>query len=100
MADGSVLAELARSLIQERTKAGREAAKRRGLKLGRKRELIKDGESPKQIAHLLGVARSTRYAARYDYTEIVFSIVENHPLRMSRRYWPFCSRSNLGREKR
>jgi DNA invertase Pin-like site-specific DNA recombinase len=69
-----VLAELERSLIQERTKAGREAAKRRGVKLGRKpklsphqvahaRKLIEDGESPAQVAHLLGVARSTLYAA-------------------------------------
>jgi DNA invertase Pin-like site-specific DNA recombinase len=68
-----VLAELERSLIQERTKAGREAAKRRGVKLGRKpklssqqvahaRKLIEDGESPAPVAQLLGVARSTRYA--------------------------------------
>jgi DNA invertase Pin-like site-specific DNA recombinase len=52
-----VLAELERSLIQERTKAGRESAKRRGVKLGRKpkpsphrvahaRKLIDGGESP------------------------------------------------------
>jgi DNA invertase Pin-like site-specific DNA recombinase len=41
-----VLAELERSLIQERTKAGREAAKRRGVKLGRKPKL-----SPQQVAH-------------------------------------------------
>src|SRR4029453_6391138 len=41
-----VLAELERSLIQERTKAGREAAKRRGVKLGRKPKL-----SPHQITH-------------------------------------------------
>jgi DNA invertase Pin-like site-specific DNA recombinase len=69
-----VLAELECSLIQERTKAGREAAKQRGVKLGRKpklspeqvahaRKLIEDGESPKQVAQLLGVARSTLYAA-------------------------------------
>ena len=69
-----VLAELERSLIQERTKAGREAAKQRGVKLGRKpklspqqvahaRKLIEDGESPKQVAQLLGVARSTLYAS-------------------------------------
>jgi DNA invertase Pin-like site-specific DNA recombinase len=67
-----VLAELERSLIQERTKAGREAAKQRGVKLGRKpkllpqqvahaRKLIEDGKSPKQVAQLLGVARSTLY---------------------------------------
>jgi len=69
-----VLAELERSLIQERTKAGREAAKRRGVKLGRKpklspqqvahaRKLIAQGERPTQVAQLLGVARSTLYAA-------------------------------------
>jgi len=69
-----VLAELERSLIQERTKAGREAAKRRGVKLGRKpklspqqvahaRKLIEQGESPAHVAQLLTVARSTLYAA-------------------------------------
>ena len=69
-----VLAELERSLIQERTKAGREAAKGRGVKQGRKpklspqqidhaEKLIQDGESPKQVAQLLGVARSTRRLA-------------------------------------
>jgi DNA invertase Pin-like site-specific DNA recombinase len=68
------LAELERSLIQERTKAGREAAKRRGVKLGRKpklspqqiahaRKLVENGESPTQVAQLLKVARSTLYAA-------------------------------------
>ena len=69
-----VLAELERSLIQERTKAGRDAAKRRGVKFGRKRKLsppqiaharklITDGESPAHVARLLGVARSTLYAS-------------------------------------
>ncbi len=69
-----VLAELERSLIQERTKAGREAAKRRGVKLGRPpklspqqrahaRKLIDNGESPRQVAQLLGVARSPLYAS-------------------------------------
>jgi len=68
-----VLAELERSLIQERTQAGREAAKRRGVKLGRKaklsppqvahaRHLIEQGESPAYVAQLLKVARSTIYA--------------------------------------
>ena len=68
-----VLAELERSLIQERTKAGREAAKRRGVKLGRPRKLspqqiahakklIENGESPAHVAQLLKVARSTLYA--------------------------------------
>jgi DNA invertase Pin-like site-specific DNA recombinase len=69
-----VLAELERSLIQERTKAGREAAKRRGVKLGRPRKLssqqvtharklIEDGESPAHVAQLLKVARSTLYVS-------------------------------------
>jgi DNA invertase Pin-like site-specific DNA recombinase len=69
-----VLAELERSLIQERTKAGREAAMKRGVKMGRKpklspqqvahaRKLIKKGESPAVVAKLLGVARSTLYAS-------------------------------------
>ena len=69
-----VLAELERSLIQERTKAGREAAKRRGVKLGRRansprnrspmqESLSKNGESPAHVAQLLGVARSTLYVA-------------------------------------
>jgi DNA invertase Pin-like site-specific DNA recombinase len=69
-----VLAELERSVIQERTQAGREAAKRRGVKLGRKpklsqqqiahaRKLVENGESPTQVAQLLKVARSTLYAA-------------------------------------
>ncbi len=69
-----VLAELERSLIHERTKAGREAERRRGVKLGRKpklspqqiahaRKLIDDGESPTHVAQLLKVARSTMYAA-------------------------------------
>jgi DNA invertase Pin-like site-specific DNA recombinase len=69
-----VLAELERSLIQERTKAGRDAAKRRGVKLGRPRnlapqqithakKLIGNGESPAHGAQLLGVARATLYVA-------------------------------------
>ena len=69
-----VLAELERSLIRERTKAGRDAAKKRGVKLGRKpklspqqvshaRKLIDNGESPAHVAKLLSVARSTLYAS-------------------------------------
>jgi DNA invertase Pin-like site-specific DNA recombinase len=41
-----ILAELERSLIQERTKAGRAAAKARGVKMGRKPLL-----SAQQVAH-------------------------------------------------
>jgi Enterobacteriaceae phage serine recombinase len=42
-----ILAELERSLIQERTKAGRAAAKARGVRMGRKPSL-----SAQQIAHV------------------------------------------------
>lgn len=41
-----ILTELERSLIQERTKAGRAAAQARGVKMGRKPKL-----SPQQIEH-------------------------------------------------
>jgi len=69
-----VLAELERSLISERTRAGREAAVKRGVKMGRKpklspqqlaqaRTLIDNGESPTQVAKLLNVARSTLYVS-------------------------------------
>ena len=68
-----VLAKLERSLIRERTKAGREAAKRRGVKMGRPpklssqqiahaRKLIENGDSPTHVAQLLKVGRSTLYA--------------------------------------
>src|SRR5215510_8044472 len=69
-----ILAELERSLIQERTKAGRAAAKARGVKMGRKpllsasqvahaRKLLEQGESPDDIARLLKVSRRTLYRA-------------------------------------
>lgn len=67
-----ILAELERSLIQERTKAGRAAAQARGVKMGRKpllsaqqathaRKLKEQGESPKDIAQSLNVSRRTLY---------------------------------------
>lgn len=70
----SALAEFERSLIVERTCAGLTAAKRRGVKLGRKpvltpaqvkhaRRLIDDGESPRIVASTLRVARSTLWRA-------------------------------------
>ncbi len=65
-----ILAELERSLIQERTKAGRAAAKARGVKMGRKpllsasqiahaRKLLEQGEHPVHVAQLLNVSRRT-----------------------------------------
>jgi DNA invertase Pin-like site-specific DNA recombinase len=69
-----VLAELERSLISERTRAGVKAAKRRGVKFGRKprltperiahaRKLIEKGEARQYVADLLNVGRSTLYRA-------------------------------------
>jgi len=68
----AALSEFERALIAERTRAGIQAAKRRGVKLGRKpalspeqvahaRKLIDAGDSPQAVARLLGVARSTLY---------------------------------------
>lgn len=70
----AALAEFERALITERTRAGIRAAKRRGVKLGRKpalsaeqvahaRKLVEQGDSPGDVAQLLGVARSTLYKA-------------------------------------
>ena len=70
-----LLAELERSLISERTHAGVTAAKRRGVKFGRKRklsaeqldharELIEKGDRDRQgIADLFKVSRTTLYRA-------------------------------------
>jgi DNA invertase Pin-like site-specific DNA recombinase len=65
-----ILAELERSLIQERTKAGRAAAQARGVKMGRKpklspqqvahaRKLLDQGERPAHVAQLLKVSWRT-----------------------------------------
>ena len=65
-----ILAELERSLLHERTQAGRAAAIARGVKMGRKpklspqqvahaRQLREQGKSSKQIAPLLKVSERT-----------------------------------------
>lgn len=69
-----VLAELERSLIAERTRAGVKAAQARGVKFGRKpkltapqiahaRKLIEQGDPVPDVAKLLRVDRATVYRA-------------------------------------
>ena len=69
-----VLAELERSLITERTRAGVKAAKGRGVKCGRKpkrtaqqkhhaRQLLDQGQTVQDVAALLNVHRTTIYRA-------------------------------------
>jgi DNA invertase Pin-like site-specific DNA recombinase len=69
-----VLAELERSLISERTRAGVKAARDRGVKFGRKRKLsreqidharklIQEGHRRENVANLLNVNRTTLYQA-------------------------------------
>jgi DNA invertase Pin-like site-specific DNA recombinase len=69
-----ILAELERSLIQERTRAGRAAAQARGVKMGRKpllsaqqvahaRTLLAQGEHHNAVARTLHVSRRTLYRA-------------------------------------
>jgi DNA invertase Pin-like site-specific DNA recombinase len=69
-----VLAELERSLISERTRAGVKAAQSRGVKFGRKRKLnaqqiihartlIDRGDTPQSVAAILRVSRATLYRA-------------------------------------
>jgi DNA invertase Pin-like site-specific DNA recombinase len=68
------LAEFERGLIVERTQAGIQAAKKRGVRLGRRpslaaaqvdhaRALIEHGESPRAIARTMRVGKSTLYRA-------------------------------------
>jgi DNA invertase Pin-like site-specific DNA recombinase len=67
-----ILAELERSLISERTRAGVKAAKGRGVRFGRKpklsrqqidhaRKLIDEGERREDVAAILNVNRTTLY---------------------------------------
>src|ERR1019366_2763443 len=69
-----VLAELERSLISERTRAGVKAAQLRGVKFGRKvkltpdrlahaRKLINQGHTATEAAKIIGIGRATLYAA-------------------------------------
>jgi len=69
-----VLAELERSLITERTRAGVKAAQKRGVKFGRRRklsppqvaharQLINGGQRVQDVASLLSVGRVTLYRA-------------------------------------
>jgi DNA invertase Pin-like site-specific DNA recombinase len=66
------MAEFERELIRERTRAGREMAKRRGVRFGRpkklnveQRELAfrlrAEGTSVKEVAHIFSVHVSTIY---------------------------------------
>jgi DNA invertase Pin-like site-specific DNA recombinase len=68
------LAEFERGLIVERTQAGIQAAKKRGVRLGRwpslaaaqidhARALIERGESPRAVARTMRVGKSTLYRA-------------------------------------
>lgn len=68
------VAEFERSLIHERTSAGRAAAKAKGVRFGRPpalsaeqiahaRQLISEDKKPAEVARLLGVHRSTLYRA-------------------------------------
>ena len=68
------LAEFERGLIVERTQAGIQAAKKRGVQLGRRpslapaqvdhaRALIKRGESSRSVARTMRVGKSTLYRA-------------------------------------
>src|SRR6266850_1180614 len=75
-----IRAELERSRIQERTKAGRTAAQARGVKMGRKpqlsaqqvahaRKLLGQGEHPNDVAQSLKVSRRTLYRALATYRQ-------------------------------
>ena len=74
----SAVINFERDLLIERTKAGLDAAKKRGVKLGRKPsltptqikhalKLVSNGEQVKSVAESLGVDRSTVYRAIKKY---------------------------------
>ena len=69
-----MLAELERSLIVERTRAGVKAAQKRGVKFGRKtkltpdrlahaRKIINQGTTATDAAKIIGIGRATLYRA-------------------------------------
>lgn len=71
----AALAEMERELIRERTKAGLEAAHRKGVRFGRRRSLgkreieagvslLSQGWTNKDVAQTLGVSESTWYRAK------------------------------------
>lgn len=74
----ALLAELERGLIAERTKAGVKAARRRGVKFGRKRKLSPEQidharhligrgkKAPGEVAALLNVSRATLWRSLRD----------------------------------
>jgi len=73
------LAEFERDLVIERTRAGLDAAKKRGARIGRPksltpaqvthvRKLLDDGERPQVVAASFDVSRSTLYRALKDAT--------------------------------
>ena len=53
------LAEFERELIRARTGEGRERAKARGVKMGRKPKLTSQGETVRDIARTYNVSHST-----------------------------------------
>jgi DNA invertase Pin-like site-specific DNA recombinase len=66
------MAEFERELIRERTRAGRDVAKRRGVRFGRHKKLNieqrglairlrAEGKSVKEVANIFGVHVSTMY---------------------------------------
>ena len=80
------LAEFEKELIRARTSEGRERAKARGVKLGRKpkltehqkREAIRrrdrDGETVREIARSYNVSHSTISRLKYDHADRPFKL--------------------------